>query len=375
MRKPLYQLLLTWLITAISPTALAVVSEELLRENFRASICNIQSMSVNFKIDEAFGEPLITSKMRWAAGPNTTPDCLSNLTYIWVRVRTPFDTIRYIKLSPEVQNAGADFGPTATESPNWGILFCEAPDDSASCEPASAAKSLFADRLTVDGFEVVTEARTLTASQSRASDRAGERKLSNDDFSLDSLLADAVDDALGPGSKAAPPAPQEPVLTAAEQAELLENQREELARTAVNNVVTLIASSLAQYTTPAHGCESDRVVANWVQARGTCQLNFRSEANHEFTCSEGGESSQIRATRRANIDLTRDVSRVAPIRVSKDGWASVVLELRDELRATTEGNYKTNRWQFTARTDQLEDLKQLASSILTLKEYCEASKS
>ncbi len=368
--------MLACLLGVGSPNALAVVSEELMRESFRASICNIESMAVNFKIDEAFGEPLITSKMRWTAGPNTTSDCLSNLTYIWIRVRTPYDTLRYIKLSPEVQSAGADFGPTATESPNWGILFCEAANDSASCEPASAAKSLFADRLTIESFEVVTEARTLTASQSRANERAVERKLSNDDFSLDSLLADAVDDALGPGSKAVePPPPATPELTTEELAEIQQKQREELARTAVNNVVTLIASSLAQYTTPAHGCESDRVVANWVQARGTCQLNFRSEANHEFTCSEGAESSQIRATRRANIDLTRDISRVAPIRVSRDGWASVVLELRDELRSTTEGNYKTNRWQFTANTDQLEDLKQLASSILTLKEYCEANES
>lgn len=360
-------------LLAVPGRAAAEVSDQLVRSNFRSSICNIDSMTIKFKIDEAFGEPIMTSAMRWNAGPNTASDCLSRLTYIWLRARTPNDDLRYIKLSPDITTSGEDFGPTATESPNWSSLFCTEPRDFAMCDDAITAKELFRSALRIEGFDVVTETRTLSDLDTVRTERREDRGSGDD--SLDSLLADAINEAMAPSSKReeqAPEAPAVPQPTPEEIAAQLKQQKMEHARKAVNNVVTLIASSLAQFKAPAHACESDRIIANWVQARGTCQLNFRSEANHEFLCSDDGEPKPVRATRSANIDLSTDLERIAPIRVSDEGWASVVLELRDQLRSTTEGNYKTNRWHFTAGTEQLEDLKQLASSILTLKQYCEA---
>ena len=136
-------------------------------------------------------------------------------------------------------------------------------------------------------------------------------------------------------------------------------------------VVTLIASSLAEYRTPAHDCESDRRVSNWVQVRDTCTLNFRSEANHEYLCSGDGAARSVRTTWQADIDFSSDLRQLSPIRVSENGWAALVLHLSSDLRSTSEGDYKTDRWQFTARETQLQDLQQLASSIATLKDYCE----
>lgn len=338
--------------------SLAEISKTLTRDSFQSAICNIQTMTVDFKFEEAFGEPLLTSRMRWEAGPNTTADCLSRLTSVWIETRTAGGDTYYVKLSPEIRSSGADFGQTATESPSWGSLFCERPDENAECESPSAAKDLFAGRLSAEHFDVATESRTLSDLGATSTSGNDGEKPANDDFSLDSLLADAVDNAIDPGSGLR--------LSTRQLAE----QKEQHARTAVNNVVTLIASSLAEFTTPARGCESDRKVANWVQARGTCELTFRSETTHDFLCTNDGTKTPIKATRNANINFETDLAGVSPVQVSDEGWAAVVLKLNDELRTTNEGDYKTNRWHFAARSSQVEDLKQLASSILTLQEYC-----
>ena len=86
----------TGLIVALSMLttsnfAFADLQESLVRADFRASVCNIDSMTIDFRITETFGEPLVTSKMRWTAGANTGPDCLSRLTHLWVRARAADD--------------------------------------------------------------------------------------------------------------------------------------------------------------------------------------------------------------------------------------------------------------------------------------------
>ena len=43
----------------------AALKDDLKRGAFRASICNIDEMDVSFKVDEAFGELLVTSNMKW----------------------------------------------------------------------------------------------------------------------------------------------------------------------------------------------------------------------------------------------------------------------------------------------------------------------
>lgn len=370
--RPCSRFLAALALSLCSISAAAAINQDLTRASFRTAICNIDSMVLSFRMDEAFGEPLMTSKLRWQAGSNTATDCLSTLTSVWVRVRTEAGDLKYVKLSPDAPVAGPDFGPTATESPNWGSLFCDAPSEAANCAARDEAKALFESALRFEGFELITGTRTLAASSIPQSRPQTPSAAPQRGQSLDLLLASAIDQAISPDGGQQKPVTNEPSLTPEQIAEANKRQRDEHARSAVNQVVTLIASSLAQYVAPAHPCETDRVIANWVQARGTCQLNFRSEANHEFTCTDNGVRTPVRATRQANIDLQKDLAKVGPIKVSDEGWASVVLELKDELRSTTEGNYKTNRWQFTANAAKLADLEQLASSILALKQYCES---
>ena len=335
------------------------VAQELNRDNFRASVCNIASMNVSFNIDEAYGEPLVASKMRWTAGPNTNVDCLSKVTHVWIRVRTETDSLRYFRLRPKVLPAGQSFGATATESPSWSTLFCNKPADSATCEPESISRQLFSSSLRFEGFEVVTKGNV--SSPRRPKTRPGTE---DGVFSLDSMLAAAIDNAIDPGASA---------QAAEAELEIKKPQLtpEDLAKKATNNVIALISSSLAQYTSPDHECESARAIANWVQAPGMCHFNFGSESSHDYLCADNGEARPIRATRRARINLAEDISEIAEIRHSSDGWASLVLVLNTDLQSTTDGDYKTNRWLITADESRLGDLEQLAVNLMTLVDFCE----
>ena len=348
----------------------ATIDQELSRDNFRASVCNIASMNVSFHIDEAYGEPLVASKMRWTAGPNTNADCLSKVTYVWIRVRTETDSLHYLRLRPKVLRAGQNFGATATESPSWSALFCDNPTDSATCEPEAVSTQLFSSNLRFEGFEVITKGNV---SSSR---RPKSRPESEDEgFSLDSMLADAIDNAIAPrvSSQVAERRSEtkEPLLTQEQVTAQVADRKEDLAKKAASNVLSLIATSLAQYTSPAHTCESARTIANWVQAPTMCQLNFGSEASYNYLCANNGQVQPIRATRRARINLADDIYEIVEIRHSSDGWASLVLVLNTDLQSTTDGDYKTNRWQITADESRLGDLEQLAGSLMTLVDFCE----
>ena len=65
------------------------------------------------------------------------------------------------------------------------------------------------------------------------------------------------------------------------------------------------------------------------------------------------------------------LAHITGVRLSDDGWATISLELKGDLHVVTEGDYKTNRWQFTTSSDKVEDLTLLARSLLTLKDHCE----
>lgn len=366
---------------AISTSSFAAISEDLTKTNFRASVCNIADMTVRFKIDESFGEPLITSNMQWQAGPNTSSDCLSKITQIWLQVRTPADGLTYIKLSPRISAAGVKLDTSTTESPNWTTLFCSSPRIGSPCESIDEAKRLMTSNLRFESFEVTSDtlATSNIGSVSSTPSNAQQGEKSTSSFSLDSLLADAIDTVVKPQNDVRSDQKQsgtialaEPLLNPEETAQRLSDQNDEKAKDAINSVVTLISSSLAQYTTPAHSCESERNVANWVQVRGSCQLNFRSESKHNFLCADSGKPEPVTSTNAASINLANDLSAVSDIRISADGWASMSLELNDEFHSQSEGNYKSSRWYFTTAASQLNDLQQLAGNILTLKAYCES---
>ena len=368
----------TALLLAGSTSLHAAVERELGRNNFRTSICNIASMDISVNVDEAYGEPMVRSKIRWTAGPNTGPDCLSKATNVWIRVRTESDSLNYFKVRPVIPSASQSYGTTATESPSWSNFFCERPADSASCENEPKSRQLFSSNLKFEGFEVVSKTSVISSlGANKFAPPRPKSKAKDGRFSLDSMLTDAIDSTIDPSAAsrraAAASASKEPQMTPEQVAAQNTTQLEEQAKIAAKNVLTLVSSSLAQYVSPPHDCESARTIANWVQAPGMCKLNFTRETSHDYLCADNGESRQIKATSRVSINLAEDIAEIAGIRHSPDGWASLTLVLADDLQSTTAGDYKTNRWLITANESRLEDLQQLAGSLMTLVDYCHSS--
>jgi hypothetical protein len=360
----------------------AATSSQITKRDFRASVCNISELTVNYTFDEAYGEPLISSKIKWLAGPNTSADCLTNPTYIYLKIKKSDGSFGYIKLTPEIVASGQTFGSAATESPIWTNLICDSTAKNARCLTESQAKPIYAQLPKIDQFEVVAEASIVQQSTAAASERSRRAKTGDDEstakFDLDSLLEEAIDNTIAPAERQVteaqvPEEEPEEEISPEEQARLLALQQQELAEQAKNNVVILINTKLAQYATPASSCESDRAVTNSVSVTGTCRLSFRSEATHQFLCEDDGKSKQIRSVSNADLDFARDIDRIFPLRVSESGWVALILDLNKKLGLTDAGDYKVDRWQFTTTGSRLEDMETLASSLATLKSYCETN--
>lgn len=362
----------------------AATSNQITKRDFRASVCNITELTVNYTLDEAYSEPLISSKMKWLAGSNTSPNCLTKLTFIYMKIKKNDGATGYIKLSPKIVGSGQSFGPLTTESPSWANLICDSTSKNANCLTKSEAQPIYAQLPRIDAFEVVAEASIVQQTTAVADSRSKQTKSSDSNstaaFSFDSLLEEAIDSTIQPLQQrltevgAAADAPEEPEAektSPQEQARLLALREQELAEEAKNNVVILINTKLAQYSTPASSCESGRSVTSSVNVTGTCQMNFRSVVKHQFLCEDDGKPKQISSSSNADLDFARDIDRILPLRISASGWVALILNLNRKLGQIDSGVYKVNRWQFTTHDSHLKDMETLASSLATLKSYCE----
>ena len=398
------------MLQPIIGNAVAAVQGNLDRTNFQSSACTIASMQISFKLDEAFGEPLITSKMRWQAGPDTDADCLSPLSNIWLKARTPNNEFRYVNVNPTIPKAGIGFGSTATESPNWTSLLCISPKDNSQCEDASTALTSINSDLRFESFEVVSETSAVenvaTSTQNQTEDRASTASKyannSNTDFSFESALDDIIDGSISSrddgntngASTRTDTLANTPLTQSAatdsntknavnHQQAVTEQDRPQVksrmtndqtttanAEVALANIVRIMSTSMSEFVTKSHTCESQRTVGHWVQARGFCELNFRSETNYNYLCSDDGKPDAIRSTRQFNLNIGSDLAHVSDIRLSDEGWLALVLETKSNAHSNSEADYQTNRWQFTTDADKLSDLQLLAGSLLTLKKHC-----
>lgn len=136
-------------------------------------------------------------------------------------------------------------------------------------------------------------------------------------------------------------------------------------------IVALLEEPLAQYQAEAQECESPRIINNWIQFRGMCEVSLRSESTHDYLCASGSDAREVRATRSARVNLAEDIAQIDAIRQSASGWSSLVIELNNAHQVTNAGNFKTNRWQFTTSNDNLDALKRLAINLDVLRQNCE----
>jgi hypothetical protein len=332
------------------------IEKELQKQNFRVGRCNIARMNISFRVNESYGQLLVNGRMGWTSGANTSADCLADTTHIWVTLRTPQGDRRYLKLNPGKTLAGAGLGPSGSTSPSWSTLFCHAANDSTRCEPEARTRELIGSRLGYEGFTVVAATGSL-ANMARDTRGTGTQA---DRMALDSRLSSAIDNAFINGDSGTGATTRPGVVNNTKTAQL-----------AVNNIITLLSSSLSQYTIPAHDCESKRTVSQWVQVNGECQVNFRSESQHNFLCEADQVSRPIRATSNVTINLGQDLAGPAIIKQSNDGWSALVLALNQDLADHTEARSHSNRWQITADTSKLGDLELVARQLDALKSFCE----
>jgi hypothetical protein len=335
------------------------IEKELQKQNFRVGRCNIATMNISFRVKESYGQLLVNGRMGWTSGANTSADCLADTTHIWVTLRTPQGDRRYLKLNPGKALAGAGLGPSGSTSPSWSTLFCHAANDSTRCEPEARTRELIGARLGYEGFTVVAATGSLANMANIARNTRGTGTQA-DRMALDSRLSSAIDNAFINGDSGTGATTRTGVVNNTKTAQL-----------AVNNIITLLSSSLSQYAIPAHDCESKRTVSQWVQVNGECQVNFRSESQHNYLCEADQVSRPIRATSNVTINLGQDLAGPAIIKQSNEGWSALVLALNQDLTDHTEAKSHSDRWQITADTSKLDDLELVARQLDALKSFCE----
>ena len=316
-------------------------------------------MTISFTIAQAFDEPLVRSRMKWEAGPNTTPECIDSLSAFYVTVENDDGTFGYIRIHPVVVNAGDGFGRSSSSSPSWDELICSSARENASCLPRFEAEEALEAGLNFDSFEVITDASVVsTASQAGepeveplpATDRNDEETLSAFDRLLNELDQD------GSGAEISDEPGADPGLAA--------------ANAAARQVLSLVSEPLAQYRTPAHQCEGPRQFSNWVSIKSACEISFRREADYDFLCADGSESRSIHTASSVDLDFSQHIADIEPVKQSGDGWVALVLQLTDKI-AKGPANARVNRWQFTAGDETLDEMTALARNLKILRSYCE----
>lgn len=355
-------LALVTIIVSLSADA-ADSNVRLTRQQFQSSVCNIDSMSVDFKIGIISNELMVRSKMRWLAGPNTAPDCISKLADIFVEATLDGASV-FIKISPRIIDAGQVFGSTVTVSPDWDRFMCYGTSESASCLTSGAARRAL-DQLQFETIQVVAESSiALSKPIARRQSTGGKRETA-----INAKLLAFVDTLDAPAAGEAEA--EEPDIEVVEPPPVvIPPDPAEIAQAAVNQVSSLLSSTLARYSAPSHSCESERHISNWIQVVSTCKINFRRESSHEFLCAEGGEQKKIRSTEIVELDFARDINSIGKLRYADDGSVILVLRLNDDLASIRE-SYDVDRWQFIGVEQSSDEMQTLANSFTSIKEYCE----
>jgi hypothetical protein len=329
-------------------------------------------MTTEFTIERTFGELLLRSRMKWEEGPNTSRDCLGKLTFIHLKALRPDGTHVYIKLSPEIVNGNQGWGDTTVISPSWDTFLCDSSSKFSRCLSGEEARNIsFADLQYVD-FEVVTNA-TIASSESIQPIQKSVQDKPHSTMSAYERLLQELD---GKGNRT--PASLD------ESSEIVEEKAAPIpppsvidprirAEEATREIASLISSSLAQYITAPHECESERVISNWVRTISTCQINFRRESQHEFLCGGNDEARSIQTESELSVDFSRHVDEITEVRNPDEPWSSVILRLKEKLGHITSNDYKVDRWQFTGANHVSSDIELLAQNFIVLKEYCESN--
>lgn len=95
-------------------------SDNKTKYDLRIGRCNVDSVTVKWKLESILGEPTVAGSFKWTGDSDCT---LPSSTTVWLKVKDG-SSYAHVKLSPATPDANEGYGYNTTGSPNWKKLLC-----------------------------------------------------------------------------------------------------------------------------------------------------------------------------------------------------------------------------------------------------------
>jgi hypothetical protein len=354
--------------------------------NFRAGNCNISETEVQFSIDEAFGEPLLTSSLNWQAGAKTSTNCLPEKSSIWIELQGDNRDPYFVLFNPKIGASGTS-GQETTSSPDWNRLLCSTIGDSAICLPEEAAKQIIQENPVARSLQIISETQIAILDQPSSTDEQPKtNKTARFNLNFEQQLLDTIDNALSSSEDNQPvePVKKQPVNS---PSDLVQDKKappaQSVARTNVpkniqgvsDHIANLMSKDLAVYSAQAGPCSSDKSVKHTLQSETICGLNFTSRTTFKFLCADNQIPQPVSSNHSIWLDLAEDNISKPLIRISEEGWASLLLSKANSSPGVVADPKSSSQFLVSGQNNKIEALSSLARQLIVLQNYCSSARS
>ena len=381
---------LVWVAALILTSALQIQASLLngtaTTTNLRTGNCNISEAEMHFAIDEAFGEPLLTSSLNWKAGAKTSINCLPEKSSIWIELQTSTNDPYFILFNPKIGHSGTK-GQETTSSPNWNQLLCTTTGDNALCLSQDAARKILEGKPKLRSLKIGSRARIALLDQSSASEEKPQSKVPNQ-FSRNfeqQLLAkiDSVLNQSTPEPSVTPALPEPADLgtgalvqeNATPSASLLTNDVPKNIQDVAGHIANLMSKDLAFHTVRGNSCSSEKSVFHTLTSTTLCGLSFSSKTSFDFLCADDQMPQSVTTDHAIGFDLAADNLNKPFIRVSSEGWASLLLSKAATSSGLGAGQKMSAQFLLSSQNNKIEALSSLARQLIVLQDYCHTTRS
>jgi hypothetical protein len=141
------------------------------------------------------------------------------------------------------------------------------------------------------------------------------------------------------------------------------------------HIANLMSKDLAVYTASADPCASEKSVSHTLQSDTVCGLNFSSKTTFEFLCADNQIPQKVSNSHSIWIDLTEDNISKPLIRISEEGWASLLLATGDSSTGALTDRKSSSQFLVSGHNNKIEALSSLARQLIVLQNYCSSSHS
>lgn len=381
---------LVWVAALILTSALQIQASLLdgtaTTTNLRTGNCNISEAEMHFAIDEAFGEPLLTSSLNWKAGAKTSINCLPEKSLIWIELQTSTNDPYFIRFNPKIGASGTR-GQETTASPNWNQLLCTTTGDNALCLSQDAAKKILEEKPKLRSLKIRSRTQLALLDQSSGSEEKPQSKVPNQ-FSrnFEQQLLEKIDSVLNQSTPepSAPPVLPESVDSgtdalaqgnATPSESLLTKDVPKNIQDVAGHIANLMSKDLAFYTVRGDSCASEKSVFQMLTSTTVCGLSFSSKTSFDFLCADDQMPQPVITDHAIQFDLAADNLSKPLIRVSSEGWASLLLSKAETSTGLRAGQKTSAQFLLSSQNNKIEALSSLARQLIVLQDYCHTTRS